>query len=122
MLTIRPAVRRDAAAMMQVHREAVFAKAAGHYPRVVLEAWSPGATPNRVAWVEQEVADPDFIVLVAETAREVIGFGMAVPSQGELRAVYVKPNPVGGVGRALLAEIERQAFARTEIGSPATRR
>jgi hypothetical protein len=114
MLTIRPAVRRDAAAMMEVHREAVFAKAAGHYPRAALEAWAPGATPDRVARVEQEIADPGVIALVAEAAGEVIGFAMAVPSKNELRAVYVKPNPVGGVGRALLAGIERQAFARTD--------
>jgi hypothetical protein len=43
MLTIRAAAESDATAMMHVHREAVFAKAARHYPRAVLEAWAPGA-------------------------------------------------------------------------------
>jgi RNA polymerase sigma-70 factor (ECF subfamily) len=50
---------------------------------------------------EQEIADPEVIALVAEAAGEVIGFAMTVPSQHELRAVYVKPNLIGGVGRAL---------------------
>jgi Acetyltransferase (GNAT) domain len=100
--------------MMEVHREAVFAKAAGYYPRAVLEAWAPGAIPDRVARVEEEIADPDFTVLVAEAAGEVIGFAMAVPSTNELRAVYVRPNRVGRVGRALLAEVERSAFAQTD--------
>jgi hypothetical protein len=114
MLTIRRAVRGDAAAMMQLHREAVFAKAAGHYPRAVLEAWAPGATRDRVARVEHEIADPGVIALVADAAGEVIGFAMAVPSKNELHAVYVKPNHIGGVGGALLAEIEQQAFAQTD--------
>jgi putative acetyltransferase len=115
MLNICMAVGRDAAAMMQVHREAVFAKAAGHYPRAALESWAPGATADRVARIEQEIADPGFIALVAEAAGEMIGFAMAVPSKGELRAVYVKPNPVGHVGRALLATIEKRAFAATGL-------
>jgi hypothetical protein len=40
--------------------------------------------------VEQEIADPAFIVLVAETAGDLIGFAMALPSKGELHAIYVK--------------------------------
>jgi GNAT superfamily N-acetyltransferase len=115
MLTIRQATRRDAAALMQVHREAVFAKARDYYPRAALESWAPGTTADRVAQVEREIGDPRFIVLVAEAAGEIIGFAMAVPSKGELRAVYAKPNLVGLVGRALLAEIEKRAFATTEV-------
>jgi GNAT superfamily N-acetyltransferase len=114
MLTISTAVSGDAMAMMEVHREAVFAKAAGHYSRAMLEAWAPGATADRVAHVEQEIANPAFIVLVAEAAGDLIGFAMAVPSKGELNAIYIKPNRVGGVGRALLAEIEGRAFALTD--------
>jgi hypothetical protein len=80
MLTIRPAVLPDAKAMMEVHRQAVFAKLAGHYPRAALEAWAPGATPDRVLQVEREIADPAFIVLVAKAAGDVIGFAVAVPA------------------------------------------
>src|SRR5271167_3617002 len=74
MLTIRPAGLRDAKAMMEVHREAVFAKASGHYSRAILEVWAPGATTDRVVQVGHEIADPAFIVLVAEAAGDLIGF------------------------------------------------
>jgi hypothetical protein len=114
MLTIRSAVGGDAPTLMQVHRKAVFSKATEHYPRTVLEAWAPGATAARMARLADEIADPDFIALVAEAAGDIIGFAMAVPSRDELRALYVKPNAIGRVGQTLLAEIERQSFARAD--------
>jgi hypothetical protein len=45
------------------------------------------------------------------TRRQLIGFAMAIRTNGEVRAVYLKPNRVGGVGRTLPAEIEGRAFA-----------
>jgi len=110
MLKIRPAISTDASALLRVHREAVFSKAAGHYDQARLEAWSPGATPERVARVESEIANPDFIVLVAEANDEIIGFAMAHPAENKLGAMYVRPNLIGNVGRALLLEMEKQAF------------
>jgi hypothetical protein len=115
MLRIRVARPYDAAATMRVRREAVLSKAGSHYPQATLEAWSPGATPNRVAHVEKEIADPAFIVLVAEAGEEITGFAMAIPSKNELRAVYVKPNSIGNVGRALLTEVEKRAFTVAEF-------
>jgi GNAT superfamily N-acetyltransferase len=115
MLTIRPAQKGDGVAMLEAHREAVFSKAAGHYSHARLEAWSPGATPERIQSVENEIADPAFIVLVAEFESDILGFAMAIPALSQLRALYVKPNAVGHVGRALLGEIEAQAFG---AGSP----
>ena len=99
MLTIRLADPSDAVTMMQVHRESVFAKAANCYPQAELEEWAPGPTPDRVERVEREINDPQFIVLVAEAASELIGFGMAVPAKNDLRALYVKPNSVERVGQ-----------------------
>jgi hypothetical protein len=55
----------------------------------MLDAWRREPRP-RVARVEQEITDPAFIVLVAETAGDLIGFAMALPSKGELHAIYVK--------------------------------
>jgi len=114
MLTIRAAGPGDAAAIMRVHREAILLKAAGHYPRATLEAWALGATPDRVARVERQIADSGFVVLVAEAGGELVGYGVAVPPQGELRALYVKPNSIGRVGRALLSELEKLAFRTAE--------
>jgi putative acetyltransferase len=112
MVKIRPATPADATAMLLVHREAVLSKAAAHYAPATLDAWAAGATPDRIARIEQRIADPASVVLVAEAADEIVGYAIAVPSENELRAVYVKPNPTRHVGRALLAEVEKRAFDR----------
>ncbi len=114
-LTIRPARPNDAIAMTQVHREAILSKAAGHYQRSTLDAWAVGATPDRIARVEQQISDPEFIVLLAEAGDEVIGYGVAVPSRQQLRALYVKSNAIGRVGSALLTELEQHAFRTSEV-------
>jgi hypothetical protein len=100
---------------MHVRREAILSKAAGHYPRSTLDAWAAGVTPNRVARVERQIADPEFIFLVAESGGEVIGYGVAVPSHRQLRALYVRPNAIGRVGNALLSELEKLAFPTAEV-------
>jgi hypothetical protein len=110
MLTIRPARFDDAAAILEVHRAAILAKAACHYPRATLEAWAIGPTPERITRQESQIADPGVITLIAETAAEIIGFAIAVPASQELRSLYVKPNSIGRVGASLLAELERRAF------------
>lgn len=115
MLTIRTASLSDAIAMMHVHREAILGKAAGHYPQPTLDAWARGVTPERVARAESQIADPEFIVLIAEAGDEPIGYGVAVPSRGQLRALYVKPNTIGWVGSALLSELEELAFGIAEV-------
>jgi hypothetical protein len=75
MSDIRTAMQSDAVALRQLHREAVFANAVGRYPRTELEAWAPGGSPNRAAQVKQEIADPDFIVPVAEVKAEAFYAG-----------------------------------------------
>jgi len=110
MVKIRPAVRSDAAAIVSVRQEAIFSKASAHYAPGILDAWAASAMPDREARVELQIADPGFVVLVAETGEEIIGYAIATPARSELRAVYVKPNPIGRVGRALLEAIEQRAF------------
>jgi ribosomal protein S18 acetylase RimI-like enzyme len=105
----------DATAMLHLQREAIFSKAAGHYHESTLRAWALGATPERVARLEQQIADPGFTVLVAEARDAVIGYGVAVPSREQLRALYVKPNAIGRVGKALLGELEKRAFTVAEV-------
>ena len=114
MLTIRTARPDDAVAILRVHREAILLKAAGHYPESTLGAWALGVTPERVARLAQQIADPEFIVVVAEAGEEAIGYGVAVPVREQLRALYVKPNSIGRVGTVLLAELEKRAFLTAE--------
>jgi hypothetical protein len=107
---IRLAVRSDAAEILQVRREAVLAKAASHYDLAILNDWANAVDAARIA---RQISDPDYRVLVAEAGDEIIGFAMAILSKHELKALYTKPNPIGRIGRALLAEIENLAFQAT---------
>lgn len=40
-----------------------------------------GATPGRVARIEGQIADPEFIILVAEAGDEVVGYGVPLNSR-----------------------------------------
>jgi hypothetical protein len=96
--------------MIQARRDAILAKAAGHYSPAILDAWAASVTPERIERTQNQMNERQSIMLVAEADGEVVGFGMAIPPRQELRALYVKPNPIGGVGRLLLRSIEDQAF------------
>lgn len=114
-LTIRAARVEDAAVMLALHREAILSRAASYYPRATLEAWGTGPTAERTARQERQIAEGDVVTLVAERDGELIGFGIAVPSEQRLRALYVKPNAIGRVGSRLLAALEERAFATAEF-------
>ena len=100
--------------MVQVRREAILAKARGPYQQETVDAWAAEGAPDRAERYAQDIADPEHIVLVAEAGDEIIGFAMAVPAREELSAVYVKPNSLGRVGRALLLQLETHAFRTAE--------
>jgi GNAT superfamily N-acetyltransferase len=116
MLKIRRAIRDDATRIMLVRRQAILAKAAAHYDQVILNDWA-GAIDitDRVARIRKKISDPNCIVVVAEAGDEIIGFAVAVPSKNELQALYARPNPIGHVGRALLAAVEDLAFEAAEF-------
>ena len=104
---IRAARCADAADIMHVRREAILAKSASHYDPVILNDWADAGDAGRMA---KRISDPDYRALVAEAGGDIIGFAMAAISEHELQALYVKPNPIGKVGTALLAAIEALAF------------
>jgi Acetyltransferase (GNAT) domain len=106
-LEIRAAVRSDVAEIIRVRREAILSKAASHYDPVILNDWADAADAGRIA---KRISDPDYRALVAEADGDIIGFAIAAISKQELQALYVKPNPVGNIGTALLAAIEELAF------------
>jgi Acetyltransferase (GNAT) domain len=116
MLKIRRAVRADATQIMLVRREAILAKATTHYDQAILNDWADAMdASDRVARIGKRISDPNCFVLVAESSDEIIGFAIAVASRNELGALYTKPNPIGHVGRALLAAVESLAFATAEF-------
>jgi hypothetical protein len=107
IVKIRPAVGDDAAEIARVRREAILSKAAGHYDQTILHDWADAGDVGRIG---KRISDPDYIVLVAAAGDEMIGFAMAALSKSELQALYTRPNPIGHVGRALLAALEIRAF------------
>lgn len=104
---IRPATPEDAEAILIAHHAAIRAKAASFYPADVIEAWTYPITPEKIKLQYEELQDTELICLVAEHSTGVFGFAMAIPSQEELRAVYVAPNPYPKIGSSLLQKIEK---------------
>jgi GNAT superfamily N-acetyltransferase len=109
---IRIATRGDATAMTQARREAILSKAPTHYDQALVTDWADATNfHDRVRQIEQQIADPGRIVLVAEAGGAMLGFAVADLQNSELEALYTRPNDIGGVGRALLAALEQRAFA-----------
>jgi putative acetyltransferase len=109
---VRRAVPADAEAMLRAHHAAVHRTAKAWYSPEILEAWG-AKLEDSYDQLQAEIADAGRIVLVAEADAHVAGFGMVVPSDRELRAVYVHPDHGRrGVGTAILKELEALAIAR----------
>jgi putative acetyltransferase len=113
-ITLRQAAPGDASGIMQVHRDAAFTMSAKHYDRHILDAWSP-VSPERLQGIEKLIQEtPDQgLLLVAEMAGRVSGFGRLVFSTAEIASLYVSPNCAGmGLGTKILSELESAARKR----------
>jgi Acetyltransferase (GNAT) domain len=108
-LTLRRPVKEDASAILECHRQAILSKALDYYGHKIVQSWSPEITPERIQNVEAEIAQQEWIYLVAENTEGIIGFGIVVPENFELRAVYVRSNRSGSVGTIILKELLSQA-------------
>lgn len=105
-VVIRPATVADARNIVEAHHAAVREKAASHYPANVIAAWAPEEISDaRVEKLQGHIEGEEFYTLVAEFGGEIIGFGQVNPSKNVLGAVYVRKNPVGGVGERLLTDL-----------------
>jgi putative acetyltransferase len=87
--------------MFNCHHAAVWTKAKPFYNDVILQAWSPGPSAERISAAEAELTNSDVIFLVFEVDADIIGFGIVLPQQNEFRALYVKPTIEQGVGKSL---------------------
>ena len=117
------AVTADAEAIVRTHHDAVWNTAGNHYSPDVLDAWAAKLADSSYDQVRREILDTDLVVLVAETVSRVVGFGMIVPGDDELRAVYVQPAfGRQGVGTAILERLEQTARDRgmTELNLSAS--
>ena len=111
--TIRGAVDADAQAVIWVHRAAVRRTAAAFYTPTIVDAWAAKDNSETVRRTREEIADEAMVVIVAEENAKVVAFGMIVPGDEELRAVYVHPDAGRrGIGTAILQRLEESAIER----------
>ena len=102
---LRRAVAADAQAVRRVHGASIRELCARDYPPEQIEAW---ASPSRIEQYRFAIARHEFYVAVSGDS--VVGFSELDDERGEVKAVYVDPAwSRRGVGRALLAELERAA-------------
>jgi putative acetyltransferase len=110
---IRPATEADAEAIIDLHFAAVHQTAAAFYLPEVLDSWSRPPDERRYQQIRQAVAKGEELIVVAQDASGVVGFGSIVPSLRELHAVYVHPKAGRrGIGSRILIELERLAVDR----------
>jgi len=117
---LRPGRPDDALAILTAQRSAIRQTAASAYSPAIIDEWAPAViVTERVETFQRWIERGDELVVVAtDSAGKIIGFGSIVPTNSELRAVYVDAAYGGqGVGRALLARLEELArdAALTEL-------
>jgi len=106
--TLRPGTPEDALSIMNARRAAVGGVATGFYSREIIEEWEGpiNIPPERVEGFARAIAVGEEVVVVAvDRSGLILGFGSIVPSNSELRAVYVE-HVRKGIGRAILRRLE----------------
>jgi putative acetyltransferase len=105
MVTVREAREADAEAILDLHIASIRAFGPETYDDEQVEAWA-----YKEGGPSYPIGHPEHVVLVAERAGEIAGFGDIAPPECELYAVYVHPEHAGeGVGTAILDLLERTA-------------
>lgn len=116
MVTVRPAAPGDRERIRAVHVAAIRGSGPAAYDDRQVAAWADKGDPADDYPVEQaghylvvaERTVPDGTAADGDSA--VVGYGHLVPTEREVRAVYVHPDAAGnGVGTALLDALESRA-------------
>jgi ribosomal protein S18 acetylase RimI-like enzyme len=123
MLTIREAVPQDAETLCAIHRRSIVEVCGPDYPDAEgVAAWLANKTPeNYRLWMQRPVSP----MLVGERDGEPLAVAQVDLAEGRVMLLYVAPEGVGsGLGRALMAEMERRAIAhgleRLTLGATVT--
>jgi putative acetyltransferase len=104
---IRPATPADAEGICRMHVESIRVVCAADYSPEQIEVWAgPKRPQDYVDYIQHGST-----MFVAEADGEIVGFGALYGD--EVKAVYVSPRTQRmGIGRALLATLEREAIHR----------
>jgi putative acetyltransferase len=113
MVTVREAGPADRSRIRECHVAAIRTLGPQAYDDRQVAAWADKEDPVEAYPVE----DGGHYLVVAELSdaiesngAEVVGYGHLVPTEREVRAVYVHPDATGlGVGTALLDALESRA-------------
>jgi N-acetylglutamate synthase-like GNAT family acetyltransferase len=104
-MLIRRARPSDAPAICSLHVAAIREVCSAVYDARQIEGWAATKRPER--YLAQIESEPFF---VAESDGELAGFALLGTATSEVRAVFVRPAWLKrGVGRTLLATLERDA-------------
>ncbi|MDD2768769.1 MAG: GNAT family N-acetyltransferase [Methylococcus sp.] len=112
-ISYRAALKSDAREMVNVHFAAIHAINSDYYSSDVKFAWSPPPDAARQEWLSDLISQDSMICVVAVFDHNtIIGFCVALPSEAQLKALYVHPEHSGsGIGHALLQCIESRCRA-----------
>jgi putative acetyltransferase len=103
----------DAAAIVNIHFAAVHQTTAAWYSEEVRLVWSPPVNEERIERMRLIIDQAEAVTLVVRSREAVAGFGSLIPSNCELRALYVHPQwGRRGVGALLLQSLEAEAHKR----------
>jgi putative acetyltransferase len=109
MVTIRKATSDDTEAISAVHAASIRGLAQEDYSDQQIESWtSTDSTDNSDD--ESPVGDDEQYLIIAEEDDTIAGFGQLSLKDGEIVAVYVRPeHSRQRVGTALLSQLETTA-------------
>ena len=101
---------KDAKRIIQLHYNAVHKIASKDYKPEILNDWSPPFSFERVKKFVENQSKGKEVTMVAEINRRIVGFGVIVPKENEVRAIYVSPQVKRkGIGSTLLRKLEELA-------------
>lgn len=107
---VRQAIPEDVEAIHAAHRGSILEIAAKDYPPEVVAEWGTNHSAEAIEKHKQSIRLGEEIVWVAVIQGKIEGFSALVPSNNELRAVYVTGIAARtGVGSALLEVLESRA-------------
>jgi len=112
-LRFRDAVASDGAAMLAVHRAAIFAVPDRYYDEAMRRSWALGLTEDIY---RQSMEGGETFELASDAKDRMVGF--CGVKDGEVCGLYVHPDAQGeGVGSALLARAEARIAAAGKLRS-----